>query len=600
MLQRPRNILKAYDRSSHQRLSGTSTRTLYFQGFGLKVRLSDISQAGSFTSTHPHDWDAVKAFLVDKWARVVLQRHLQRRPRRLFGRNMVKRSGLEQNLGLQSQSIPNCDFNPIAGIVTSTAPDCLDTAGNTSKEETLAVEKPASLGSESCLKEFNTHPGNSNTDHGRSNQREHSNRQPAIGPVDPMESNKKASGVSQSSHCQKTRKGGESTLQAPEQYISLKKKEAVARLMAAFNKWFDNQITAIESAYEASEASGGSSKGTGNTSSPDDNKPSKSSRGAKRQFDGDDQDNFSAGGDENGQDRGGNKRAKKDSEPGRMWACPFFKHDPKTFGKERCCAGPGWPSIHRLKEHLYRKHLLPKHACPRCSQPFKEKKDLESHLRADVRCEKVELVSVLGIDEATEAKLRMRKKYGPGVSEEQRWKDIYIMLFPNASRRSVPSPYYERNDAMALSSKAMLKRIKKELPALMQKRVESRFDQAEAELLNGFMDIARDALYEFCMGLPKNERSPSVTPVATPRSSTPSLPTASDSLAASSNDRAGEPSIDMSFCFDNTFFVGFDGFGGIDLNNNVFNFDGSADSFVIGDTSDSGYASTGTVGERSC
>jgi hypothetical protein len=31
------------------------------------------------------------------------------------------------------------------------------------------------------------------------------------------------------------------------------------------------------------------------------------------------------------------------------FACPYFKHDPKEFGKRGACSGPGWESVHRLK-----------------------------------------------------------------------------------------------------------------------------------------------------------------------------------------------------------------------------------------------------------
>jgi len=31
------------------------------------------------------------------------------------------------------------------------------------------------------------------------------------------------------------------------------------------------------------------------------------------------------------------------------FACPYFKHDPKEFGKRSACSGPGWESVHRVK-----------------------------------------------------------------------------------------------------------------------------------------------------------------------------------------------------------------------------------------------------------
>ncbi|KAI5926030.1 hypothetical protein F4810DRAFT_657142 [Camillea tinctor] len=618
MLQRPLNIIKAYDRSSHQRLPVTSTWALYSQGLGAEIRLSDRFQVGPFTSTH--HWDVARTVLVNEWVRIVFQRRLHIRQRRpLVGRNMVKGLEPEKSLGLQSQDLPptpDFDFGLKSGLEDSSDPSTRDSPRNLTRKREKTVDPQRSQGSKPWLDEFDVNQREPNSENGKATREDHLNRYPDIGPADPMERNKQSNTSSRSSHCHQTEREGDGQLRTPEQYITLKKKEAVARLMAAFNTWLDKKIVAIENAYEASEASGDSSMGTSKNNSPDKSESgkgtSKTSRGAKRQFDGDDDDNSSAGGDENGQDRGGNKRARKEPEQEKKYACPFFKHDPITFGKERCCAGPGWPSIHRLKEHLYRKHLLPKHVCARCQKPFREQKDLDDHLRADIRCEKVELIPVLGIDEATEAKLRMRKKHSPDATEEQRWKDIYMMIFPKANPRSLPSPYYEPKDAVELSNKAMLKRIKKELPALMQKQIESKFDQAQAELLNGFMDIARDVVYEFCTGLPRNERSPSTSPAASPRRSpTPSLPGASESTMATSaaaaaaappsdKDGVGESQLDLSPYLDNMFSEWpsmIDPGAGHDFAYYPFSYDIYGTG---GETSDSGYASTGTVGNRAC
>jgi hypothetical protein len=31
------------------------------------------------------------------------------------------------------------------------------------------------------------------------------------------------------------------------------------------------------------------------------------------------------------------------------FACPFFKHDPQLYDSRRSCAGPGWPTVHKMK-----------------------------------------------------------------------------------------------------------------------------------------------------------------------------------------------------------------------------------------------------------
>lgn len=95
----------------------------------------------------------------------------------------------------------------------------------------------------------------------------------------------------------------------------------------------------------------------------------------------------------------------------------------------------------RIREHLYRAHRLPKHVCPRCNDPFDDAKDLAEHLRADVPCEKLDVVPMLqGIDEATEAKLKVRRKNCPGMTDEQRWGEIYKILFPSANFNAMPTP----------------------------------------------------------------------------------------------------------------------------------------------------------------
>lgn len=166
--------------------------------------------------------------------------------------------------------------------------------------------------------------------------------------VDPMEKNRKASAASRSSHCQRNETEHSLT---PEQYLERKKAEGVALVMAEFNKWLDKRLAVITYAYETAGASGNPAAGGDPESqgSGGNGQPERPSRRPKRQLDGDDSNNSSTGGDENSRDQGGNKRAKKDPETGRKFACPFYKHDPRTHRKERTCCGPGWDSIHRLK-----------------------------------------------------------------------------------------------------------------------------------------------------------------------------------------------------------------------------------------------------------
>ncbi|KAJ4370005.1 plasma membrane localization protein [Neocucurbitaria cava] len=66
------------------------------------------------------------------------------------------------------------------------------------------------------------------------------------------------------------------------------------------------------------------------------------------------------------------------SDSGVRFACPFYKHDPDKYRNRRTCPGPGWPTVHRMKEHLYRSHAQPIF-CPICYVTCKSDKELLNH-----------------------------------------------------------------------------------------------------------------------------------------------------------------------------------------------------------------------------
>ncbi|KAI0193636.1 hypothetical protein EV127DRAFT_505790 [Xylaria flabelliformis] len=250
-------------------------------------------------------------------------------------------------------------------------------------------------------------------------------------------------------------RGEDRTLTA-EEYIAHRKEIAVERVMNGFQRWLDKRLAIISYTIEASEASDDPGTGAHTTGSQSQDMGGKKSGGTsgrpKRQLsDNNDPDDLSGGGDDNGQDRGGNKRAKTETDPEEVkFACPFHKHNPKAHKKELCMKG-GWKSIHRLKEHLYRVHLLPKHNCPRCNLCFENDKELQVHLRADEPCKKSNVAPEEGIDQDTERKLRERKRHNSGQTETQRWNDIYLLLFPGADRNAIPSPYPDYDETATRS-----------------------------------------------------------------------------------------------------------------------------------------------------
>ena len=134
--------------------------------------------------------------------------------------------------------------------------------------------------------------------------------------------------------------------------------------------------------------------------------------------------------------RRGSTTTTDESETGARFACPFYKHDPDRYRNRRTCPGPGWPTVHRMKEHLYRSHSQPIF-CPICYATFKSDKEQSSHVRLQ-QCERSLPQQIEGIDRETIWTLR--KRTTALRLEEDKWRDVYQVLFPNVSAAEIPSP----------------------------------------------------------------------------------------------------------------------------------------------------------------
>jgi len=107
--------------------------------------------------------------------------------------------------------------------------------------------------------------------------------------------------------------------QTPEEYIAHRKAVIIERIMVAFHRWLDKRLAIRSYTIEASEAAEAAEAADGPGDSREsehwdsgERKSGDANRRPKRQFpDDSDPDNSAGGGDDNGQDRGGNKRAKK-------------------------------------------------------------------------------------------------------------------------------------------------------------------------------------------------------------------------------------------------------------------------------------------------
>ncbi|KAK7431845.1 hypothetical protein QQZ08_001463 [Neonectria magnoliae] len=164
--------------------------------------------------------------------------------------------------------------------------------------------------------------------------------------------------------------------------------------------------------------------------------------GKKREFD-----ERNPGGSDRGNGDDQDKRRKTEAAPtkegvARMeanLACPFLKGHPDRKWP-RC--QKGWPSVHRIKEHVYKAHQLPIR-CDRCFKQFNKEAELKYHHREDDRCEVVDPPQdVLGIDEETRRNLRSRANARNGTQEEK-WRHMYRIIFPNVKDSDIPSPHYD-------------------------------------------------------------------------------------------------------------------------------------------------------------
>ncbi|KFA74689.1 hypothetical protein S40288_10776 [Stachybotrys chartarum IBT 40288] len=148
------------------------------------------------------------------------------------------------------------------------------------------------------------------------------------------------------------------------------------------------------------------------------------------------------------------KRAKTETNL-KSFACPYFKYDPKRFGKHRTCCGPGFKDLNRLKEHLKRQHRS--FECNRCYELFHKEEKLERHQRQSKPCAVKERSNASrnygdGYDQAQEKELKKRLK----ADDEAKWAAWYRVLFCiDAKSPEVPSPYFEDSESKTPSSKSL-------------------------------------------------------------------------------------------------------------------------------------------------
>ncbi|KAF4453698.1 serine/threonine protein kinase [Fusarium austroafricanum] len=130
------------------------------------------------------------------------------------------------------------------------------------------------------------------------------------------------------------------------------------------------------------------------------------------------------------------------------FACPFHKAGILVSALHRACQGPGWTSISKLKQHLIRAHLpnkdKGKHICGRCDSSFETGSLLLAHQKQEPPCRSKKSQSTYGMITSEQAALlkSVRRKSNK-VTDEERWFEIYRIIFPSYKRTDNISPYHE-------------------------------------------------------------------------------------------------------------------------------------------------------------
>ncbi|KAK4446989.1 hypothetical protein QBC34DRAFT_410737 [Podospora aff. communis PSN243] len=245
------------------------------------------------------------------------------------------------------------------------------------------------------------------------------------------------------------------------------------------------------------------------------------------------------GGQQPGPDKG--KRKATDS----LFVCPYFKYNSmKYVGKEwRSCCGPGWAEIRRMKEHLYTHHRQPKHWCRRCGECFEDAKTLDGHAKQEKPCAPQSTPPMDGFDEQQESQLRSRKREFVCLSEAEKWRKTYTILFPHVPQENIPSPFYHYEEVHRPSSLSdyedfASRKTDGDLRAMLEQRLETDVGITEPEAkrraVDWFKSMNRKLLGDFRRSRRRASTSTSATRPTIYQSTRSTAPPASSSPRDSS------------------------------------------------------------------
>ena len=245
------------------------------------------------------------------------------------------------------------------------------------------------------------------------------------------------------------------------------------------------------------------------------------------------------------EDAAPNKRRKDDSEysepePGPRFACPYFKRDPQKYRTHRTCPGPGWQTVHRVKEHLYRRHSQPIY-CPRCYRVFPKDAQLAGHLRTE-QCSVAAGAPPEGL--TGEQKERLKTRGQPHQSEEARWRDMFRVLFPRVAEPDMPSPYHDdvpQGGEPSAFRHELLRRVRRELLA----SAGGQASVAEERVMRQVADIVCRCETEMLMadsGAAREEREGEEAAEGAEAAPAPSMPSSEYWPSSTAEDESDAPS----------------------------------------------------------
>ncbi|KAH8886341.1 hypothetical protein GQ53DRAFT_612925, partial [Thozetella sp. PMI_491] len=200
------------------------------------------------------------------------------------------------------------------------------------------------------------------------------------------------------------------------------------------------------------------------------------------------------------------------------FACPYFKRNPRKYSRVTTCLGPGWTEIHRVKQvnptfgkfsvnHLHRRHALPPQ-CPRCWEAFETDSSRDAHLREDSQCEKRDNNTLLeGFTRNQERQLRSRKRTDKNMTDADRWREIYRILFPDDDQSTIPNPYHEEVDLFSMNNPCSCGRedfakfMRREFPQFVRRELEGLFQGEFRNVEESLRPAIRDIVLRLQPGI---------------------------------------------------------------------------------------------------